>query len=309
MFSSASRPIINMRPDYRMWLNGSGRALSAEMYLFEWLERRGLDFDVISDFELHTHGAAALTGTRAVITGSHPEYYSDRMLRALHAYRDEGGGLLYLGGNGFYWVTEVYSTTPLITEVRRGHSGIRAWESAAGELTLISTGQPGGLWRHRGRAPQSLVGVGFAAQGWGQSEPYQRTDAGRSPSVAWIFEGVDEDPVGAYGRVMGGAAGDELDRVDASLGTPPGAVVLARSGNHTNYYQRVIEECGMIFHASHGGQSDPEVHADMVYFKTPKGGQVFSAGSIAWTGALLENDCKNGISRITENVILRFVAP
>jgi hypothetical protein len=37
------------------------------------------------------------------VTGSHPEYHTPQMLDALQAYRDHGGRLVYLGGNGFYW--------------------------------------------------------------------------------------------------------------------------------------------------------------------------------------------------------------
>jgi N,N-dimethylformamidase len=108
---------------------------------------------------------------------------------------------------------------------------------------------------------------------------------------------------------MGGAAGDEIDRADVSLGTPADAVVLASSRGHTNFYQRVVEEVVMLFPEQTGGQQDPEVHADIVYFRTPAGGEVFSVGSIAWSGALLSNDCDNGISRITENVLQRFAHP
>ena len=38
-----------------------------------------------------------------VLTGSHPEYHTDRTLDALQTYTETGGRLMYLGGNGFYW--------------------------------------------------------------------------------------------------------------------------------------------------------------------------------------------------------------
>ncbi|KAB2807850.1 hypothetical protein F9L07_24490 [Pimelobacter simplex] len=308
MLSSARRQIVNMRRGYRMWLVDAGRSFSSDMYLVEWLTRRGIGFDVITDLEVHERGADYLAPYAAVISGSHPEYTSEEMLDALVEYRDAGGGLLYLGGNGWYWVTGVLSTAPLVAEIRRGHAGIRCWESYPGELTLMSTGLPGGLWRHRGRAPQILSGVGFAAQGWGRSEPYYRAEAAADDQWSWVFEGVEEDPIGAYGAVMGGAAGDEIDRADVSLGTPEHAVVLASSRGHSNFYQRVLEEIGMNLPDHGGGEQDPEVHADIVYFRTPDGGEVFSTGSIAWSGALLENGTENGVSRMTENVVRRFVA-
>ncbi|KRB78480.1 hypothetical protein ASE01_04245 [Nocardioides sp. Root190] len=307
MLSAARRQIVNMRRGYRMWIVDAGRAFSSDMYLLEWLARRGIDVDVITDHELHLRGADYLQPYAAVISGSHPEYTSEEMLDALTAYRDGGGGLLYLGGNGWYWVTGVLSDQPLVVEIRRGQAGVRCWESLPGEVTLMSTGLPGGLWRHRGRAPQQLAGVGFAAQGWGRSEPYHPTEAAKDPEMAWLMDGVDEDPIGAYGAVMGGAAGDEIDRADVSLGTPPGAVVLASSRGHSNFYQRVVEEIAMNLPNHGGGEQDPEVHADIVYFRTPGGGEVFSTGSIAWSGSLLHADGDNGVSRMTENVIRAFV--
>ncbi|GEL20214.1 N,N-dimethylformamidase beta subunit family domain-containing protein [Pseudonocardia asaccharolytica] len=306
--SSARRQIVNMRRGYRMWLVDAGRGFSSDMYLIEWLARRGIDADVVTDYEIHNRGPGYLASYAAIISGSHPEYTSEEMLDTLTEYRDNGGGLLYLGGNGWYWVTGVFSTAPLVVEIRRGHAGIRCWESLPGEVTLMSTGRPGGLWRHRGRAPQKLCGVGFAAQGWGSSAPYYRSEAAAAPEWEWVFDGVEVDPIGDYGEVMGGAAGDEIDRADRALGTPPHAVVLASSRGHSNFYQRVIEEIPMNLPEHGGGEQDPEVHADIVYFRTPGGGEVFSTGSIAWSGALLHNKTENGVSRMTENVIRAFMA-
>ena len=47
--------------------------------------------------------------------------------------------------------------------------------------------------------------------------------------------------------------------------------------------------------------------ADMVFFETPRGGAVFSVGSIAWNGSLSHNDFQNNVSRITENVLRRLM--
>jgi N,N-dimethylformamidase len=305
-FSSARRAIINMRVDYEMWLMEGGRAIAGDMYLVEWLHRKSFEFDVITDLELHQRGAECLRPYSVVMTGSHPEYFSGEMLDAVQGYRDAGGKLMYLGGNGFYHVTGVVSTDPLVLEIRRGNAGVRSWESPPGESHLVANGEPGGLWRHRGRAPQKLVGVGFCAQGWDKASPYARAPESRDPAVAWIFDGVETDTIGTAGRLLGGAAGDELDRADAALGTPPQAVVLASSSGHSDYYQRCIEEIGMNIAGAGGGSTDPEVHADMVYFEVPGGGAVFSTGAIPWTGSMLAEDEDPGPSRITENVLRRF---
>ena len=49
--------------------------------------------------------------------------------------------------------------------------------------------------------------------------------------------------------------------------------------------------------------------ADMVLFDCPNGGAVFSVGSIAWAGGLPIDGCDNDVSRITGNVLDRFLYP
>ena len=55
------------------------------------------------------------------------------------------------------------------------------------------------------------------------------------------------------------------------------------------------------------GRQNPNVRADMTFFETPGGGAVFSVGSIAWSASLPHNDFDNNVSRISENVIRRFL--
>jgi N,N-dimethylformamidase len=47
----------------------------------------------------------------------------------------------------------------------------------------------------------------------------------------------------------------------------------------------------------------------MIFYETLNGGAVFSTSSIAWAGALAYHGYDNNVSRITENVIRRFVDP
>ncbi len=56
------------------------------------------------------------------------------------------------------------------------------------------------------------------------------------------------------------------------------------------------------------GSESPKIRADMVYFETPRGGAVFSVGSIGWCGGLPYNGYENNVSRVTENVLSRFAS-
>lgn len=306
-YSSALRPLLDMRVDYRFWAYETGtRSFPADMYLLQWLEQYGYDADVCTDLDVHHEGQSLLEHYDVVLTGSHPEYHSGAILDALTAYRDGGGKLCYLGGNGFYWVTGLINDEAGIIEIRRGHVGIRTWESEPGEVDLVSTFEPGGLWRFRGRAPQRLVGVGMGAQG-GQSRPYQLATGAVRVDYDWFYRGIAGETIGEVGWVNGAAAGDELDRVDAKLGTPPGTVVLAASKEHPLEAQRAHEELLQMFHGSASGPNDPDVRADMTYFETPAGGAVFSASAIAFVASLLVDGGDNTSSRALQNVMDHFL--
>ena len=109
--------------------------------------------------------------------------------------------------------------------------------------------------------------------------------------------------------MLDGAAGDEVDRFDPRLGSPTDALLLATSaGQHTDYYQVTAEDVPIMV-PGQGGTESPKVRADMVFFATPGGGAVFSVGSINWLGSLGWNNYANNVSRVTENVLRRFLDP
>ncbi len=231
------------------------------------------------------------------------------MLDALEEYLGAGGRLMYLGGNGFYWITSFDPERPHVIEIRR-RQGTRMSEAGPGEYHHSTTGEPGGLWRYRGRAPQRLVGIGFCAQGVDHGAPYRRQPGSFDADAAFIFEGVGADEIiGDFESLVlaSGAAGLELDRYDPKLGSPKNAIILASSYGHSDFYQRTVEEVNLNS-GQLGGGEDPEVRSDVVYFETPKGGAVFSVGSITWCGSLSHNNYQNNVSRITGNVLDRFVA-
>jgi len=307
-YASSRRPILNFRPSYRNWQFGAPRGFSADLYLIDWLEEKGLPYDVVTDHDLHHDGAELLAPYRTVITGGHPEYCSAEMIGAMEQYLGAGGSLMYLGGNGFYWVTSVDPEQPHIIEVRRGVAGTRTYNSPPGEEHHSTTGERGGLWRHRGRAPNQLVGVGFAAEGWSpKARPFDRTPESHDPRVAFIFDGVSEEPIGDFGLAMDGAGGDEIDRFDVDNGSPHDTLVVAVASGFTNHYQVTIEDVKILTpNPGYGGEQSPLVRGDMTYLETPGGGRVFSAGSICWLGGLSHAGYDNDVSRITENVLRHF---
>lgn len=308
-YSSRRRPIVNLRPGslfniLEVGKTGAPHQFNADLYLVDWLTEKGIAHDVATDEDLDREGAALLSRYRVVLTGSHPEYWSTPMLDALQEYLGGGGRLMYLGGNGLIWATSFDPAGRHLVEVRRGGSG-GARSATPGEAYHSTTGEFGGYWRGRGRAPNRLVGVGSIAQGFDRSSPYVRQPGATDPRAAWIFEGVPDGPIGDFGLTMGGAAGFEVDAANDSLGTPPHTLIVASALEFSPTY----EHQNPMHVAGTDIDQHPPMRADMVFFETPNGGAVFSVGSIAYLGALSHNGYDNDISRITENVLRRFAAP
>ncbi len=301
-YSSRHRPVQNVRPTGRHW------NFNIDLFIIDWLEKLGGDYDVITEEDLHHEGLGLLSPYRVVITGSHPEYNSYEMLDAFQAYLRQGGRFMYMGGNGFYWRIAHHPTKRGVIEVRRAEGGVRAWDAEPGEAFHSFTGEYGGLWRRNARAPQRLVGVGFISQGFDKCSYYRRTVAADDPRVAWIFAGVEDELIGDFGILQGGASGLEIDATDPRIGTPPHALVVARSENHSNTYELVAEEV-LVPHGATDAIINPSIHADMTFFETPQGGAVFSTGSIAYAGSLGWNKFDNNLFRLTTNVLNRFRDP
>jgi N,N-dimethylformamidase len=301
------RPLISLEPAARDFLAAGPRNFQADLYIIGWLERLGLGYDVITDEDLHVEGAGALSPYQVVVTGSHPEYWSRPMVDGLQQYLMTRGKVMYLGGNGFFWITGLTDDLSTI-EVRRSFSSTRPWDSNAGEAVLSTSGDPAGNWRNLGTSPQSLVGVGFTSQGWGGARGYRRLPDSFDPRVAGFFEGIEDDEaIGEFGHVMDGAAGDEVDRLDYALGTPPHALRLATSLPFPDQYQLAVEEVRNMTPTFGGSQSDL-VRSDIVWFDLPGGGEVFSVGSVNWAASMGWNLGDNNVARLTTNVLRSFLA-
>jgi N,N-dimethylformamidase len=295
---SRLRPMLNLKPKGMPW------SFVADTNLIAWLHRIGQDCDVITDEVLHRDGVAALAGYQAVITGTHPEYHSTAMLDGLRDWLDGGGRLMYMGGNGFYWRIAYCPENPAIIEVRRAEDGTRAWIAEPGEYYHASPANTAGCGVGLA-VPPTLVGIGFAAQGFDGGTHYRLAPDATNPRVAFIMDGVDATTRSARTARRAGAAGEEIDRCDAALGSPPHALIIASSENHRPGMLRVKEELFMMRPPA----NDPEIRADMTFFETPSGGAVFSTGSISYAGALSTNDYDNDIARLTGNVLRRFIDP
>ncbi|KAK2603179.1 hypothetical protein N8I77_009657 [Diaporthe amygdali] len=322
VFSTSKRPILNIRPGYVNWAFHRPREFSADQLMIGFLEEklgRGR-YDVLTDHDLHTYGATALERYRVVVTGSHPEYPTLEVLNAYTAFARNGGHLMYLGGNGFYWCSVLDSRRPHRLEVRKGDQGCRSTELPPGERIHALNGAQGGLWRSRGRTPQSLFGVGSCACGIGPGVPFkflEQVALSSGSAWTWLLDGLKPETSDEHGKHVegfligtkgfgGGASGDEIDRMDFRLGTPINTVLLASSTGHDDSFGVFNEEVMFPMVDTVGTKCD-KVRSDMVVYETSGGGSVFSVGSINWYCSLGWDKYDNNVARITWNVLKEFM--
>jgi len=314
--ASMARPMIDKRVKYFLMMDpaeyGSGCYwVAVDTYVIDWLTRKGIAHDVITDHDLHAEGAELLKPYSVVITGQHPEYHTTEMLDGIEDYLACGGRLIYLGANGFYWKTVFHKEAPWALEVRRAESGIRSWATEVGENYHAFDGSYGGLWRRIGRPAHKLVGIGFTSQGIYIGYPYTVNNAMNDPRVAFVRQGLEKElqpgvKLGERGYMGGGAVGHELDRADFRLGTPRHALILATGVVDHPAFQPANED-----RLSHYWPKPREelIRADMVFFETPAGGAVFSVGSMNFVGSLPIDDYDDLLTRMMTNVVRRFADP
>jgi N,N-dimethylformamidase len=290
-------PKATLRDDYRYPLSGSPHLLSVDLDLLNFCHAKDIPFDLLTDNDLHVDGVAAIKPYAGIFTGSHPEYWTTAMQEALQHWLMQGGNLAYLGGNGFMWVTALDGDR---VEIRRGQTlAARTWDGLPGEAVMALSGEIGGMWRDRGKPEFSVVGTGMTLMGFGPARPYLKCATAEAAAWAWIFDGVEPGPIGSTGRVLGGAAGYEVDRIDARLGTPADTVVLAQATGFGPAY----ETDGNDYFPGGVAEREQSRRADMAVRRHEGGGFVFSVGSVAWCGALPIGAETNPVGSLTANVL------
>lgn len=240
----------------------------AEWRLLGWLEQQRFEYDYYAETQLHD-GTLDLSAYKVLVIAVHPEYWSRRMYDTVkHWVMEQGGKLVYLGGNGLNCEVELHKDHSMTV-----HNG--------SITSLWSDGMNGcdSRFAVRNESEASLLGIVFTPSGAMTGAPYKVVDESH-----WVFENTGLRNGELFGinnlhrRCPGGASGHETDKRSAS--SPDNAHLLARGLNPDD-----------------GG-------AEMVIFGTPSGGTVFSVGSISYVASL---PVDNPVSTITANVLRRFL--
>jgi hypothetical protein len=243
---------------------------STEWRLLGWLEREGFAYDYYGETQLHS-GALDLSQYKVLIISTHPEYWSSDMYFKVKKWVfEQGGRLMYLGGNGLNCDVEFVDEQ---TCIYRNDDERKLVDQNSGDINESR-------FHIRHESEANLLGVVYDARGIMTAAPYRVIDASN-----WVFERTDLRNGDLFGtrsqheRVPGGASGHETDKISAS--SPSNTQLLAQGTN--------LEGGG----------------GDMVLHQPNNGGYVFSAGSICWPSSLLVDA---HVSQITSNVIRRFLS-
>ena len=302
---SQCRHASQKHPNLMLQLQSGYSKLAADLYIADLLQASGLDVDIITDDLLNREGVELLQGYRVVMTGHQPEYYTHHMRDALESYLDGGGRWMYLGGNGYCWVTSYHRELAGALEVRRATPDKYAdqyWNQRE-TVAEFEACDHGLLWQAN-RPPNPVVGIGMDGNLHCRGVPYIRQADADDPRAAFIFEGVEEQRIGDFGLYPGGAAGFEVDAYRPEWGSPSHALVLASSGP---FEYPFLMPNGTAAEEYRINYRMPR--ADMVFFETGNGGAVFSVGSMAWVFSLNHNQYRNCVAGITLNVLRRFLDP
>ncbi len=292
-----------LRPDIGMKPGALAYNFPADTHITAFLEHFGHNYDVITDELVDEEGLELLEQYDVIISSTHPEYTTNGTVNAIGDYSTNGGRFMYVGGNGYFWSVGQHSELPGVMESRNFFDIADRY---------LSNGQRGGLLVETGLHTGPVFGTEMSAMIFNGSSAYRRLPDAANPRSAWIFEGTTEGEVfGDYGidRVHGAAAGFELDKFNPGNGVPRHALNLATSEPLKEKIEEVKMATAPI--SVHYTPAPPADHgqADLVFFETPKGGAMFSTGSITWMSSTPEKNYDNDVATITNNVLQRFLDP
>jgi len=126
-YSSYRRPLVNMRPKYRISAFDLPWNFPADLSILAWLEHKGYDYDVLTDEDVHLEGVAAMAPYACILNSTHPEYHSERMLDAHEDYIAGGGRFICMGANSFCCNVAFRDDEPWIMECRKTGGHWIAW--------------------------------------------------------------------------------------------------------------------------------------------------------------------------------------
>lgn len=221
------RQVTFMRPSTSIPVDPPGRIdhlLYSDMFLLKWMEDNGFGYDAYIDGDLDADGSW-LRQYKALVLGSHPEYWSERMRQRVVDYLAGGGRLIYTGGNGRY---ERMSYANGTTAIHRDAAGER---DEYGEL---------------GKSESQILGVALTGA-------YMNFSPYRVVADHPLLAGTGLKPGDTFGGYAdnGAASGWEVDALNPAMS---GVQHIARGTNNEDHGADMVfwpkPNGGWVFSAS-----------------------------------------------------------
>jgi hypothetical protein len=168
-----------------------------DLPFLHWLYWSGKSAEFISDSEFDTiaSGDDLAHAYDLVVFEGHEEYVTPHEYDVVQRYRDDGGNLMFLSANNFFW--QVRKTGQVLEKI--------------------------GEWRQDGRPEAGLIGVQYRANDDGQKQGQFVVQ--NSAAVPWLWDGTGLTDGSQFGAMVGGY-GIEIDATAPQ--TPPGTIVVAQ---------------------------------------------------------------------------------
>lgn len=254
---------------------GANDYRSAALPIVVRAERLGIRLSYFANIDLHAR-PALLAGARGYVSMGHDEYWTTGMRHAVTRARDAGTNLAFLGANTMYWRVRLSA----------GPSGqnrtVTGYRSDAYLDPLRDRDPVNATSRFRdppaARPEHELVGMQY------ECYPVDEDYVVVSPRW-WGFRGTGL----GHGDRIEGLVGPEADRVYPDRLTPRPLQVLS----HTMF------DCRGVITSSQS-----------VYYTTPSGAGVFTAGTLRWGCALIDScehplgdRARRFVGMVTENLL------
>lgn len=218
------RHVARHRPADNLAVQPEGRPraeLYSDLLLLRWMRSHHIDYDVYTDPDLDADPAILLK-YRAVVLGSHAEYWTDTMRQALVDFQNNGGRLINTGGNALYERVHYNTSRDVIT-----------YRLARGARDYFT---------HTGEHQSQLIGVDYDGSDIWTFAPYKVT------SNHPILRATGLRPGDTFGHTgyNGAASGWETDRVigGAKDQARPNEVIAV--GTNTNAHHHANVGAAMI---------------------------------------------------------------
>ncbi len=322
------RPSFQISPLADNWVPrpDTERAPSS-MYLVQWLDEQGFDYDVFSDSDF-SEGLISASDYQVLMPHSHHEYWTDGMLASLTQFLNDGGSVAAPAGNIFTW-RAVFDDNGVMEVLKSGRQQIIGWADFVSGID----GKYSGTLKQAAACNDSgddylALGVEIHLTGPCQNRPFCFGQWEAQNTKHWLWQGSelqDKDYFG-IGRPLPAitptyAVGHEADTWVSGMPIPglaPGtdAVILAEGtkfdplgegdfGGINDLLDHIGEpnECRLDQSAPEEGlvptsgiQPDPEPRAGTIlYFQHAGGGQVLVIGASATPWALESDATLSGL--------------